>query len=101
MRIHPESSRFIGPSWQVSGQGVREVLIREWFDAGAAVSRRAGGLVPGRGGLIRDWALNTSLAAAGDLFLIEGEARAAFARRQDATRLPADRRMRRSRELVL
>jgi hypothetical protein len=79
-------------AWQITGCGVRQVLIRKVSGTRAYVSRLA------RNSLASDAAFGfvvaTSACLITDLFETEGRARAEHRRRREATFSPYDRRVR-------
>jgi hypothetical protein len=99
MRIH--SPAVLGPAWQITGRGVREVLIRSTLVDGALVSRRTGPFLHNAAGRARDFAANTLPALFQNLYRTEAEARAEFGRRQLLTRSPLDRRLRNTSPLMV
>jgi hypothetical protein len=82
----------LGRAWQVTGCGVRQVLIRQTRGTRAYISRFVG-LIRAPGDAA-GFALNTSMCLFADLFENEAHARAEHRRRRKLTHSAIDRRCR-------
>jgi hypothetical protein len=88
--VRPVPDASTGPAFQITGSGVRPVLVRRLYPSdGARVSRAA---ESGRDGRVLSYRVGTSFALAVNLFATKAQAAAEFVRRRKLTHSATDRR---------